>query len=72
MNNISMSQTTQYPESAQSDDEAIIIKNGKEIVSRSCAYFLTDSLIGVLKNDYDDKKIRIERFEVGRTNHYSH
>lgn len=34
MNNISMSQTTQYLESAQSDDEAFIIKNGKEIVSR--------------------------------------
>lgn len=66
MNNISMSQTTQYPESAQSDDEAIIIKNSKEIVSRSCAYFLTDSLIGVLKNDYDDTPVNYrKRFYKG-------
>ena len=43
----------------QAGDEIIIVKNGKEvarIVSRqSSVSFLTDSLTGVLKNDYDDK-----------------
>lgn len=56
-----------YLAAVQSGDEVIIIKNGKEvarIVSRdSSVSFLTDSLTGVLKNDYDDKKIRAERIE---------
>lgn len=47
---------------------SIIVKNGKEvarIVSRqSSVSFLTDSLTGVLKNDYDDKKLRAERIEA--------
>lgn len=57
----------QYLSAVQSGDEVIIIKNGKEvarIVSRqSSVSFLTDSLTGVLKNDYDDKKLRAERIE---------
>ena len=49
-------------------DEIIILKNGKE-VARLVSYgssvsFLTDSLTGVLKNDYDDKAIRAERIVV--------
>lgn len=56
-----------YLQSVQSGDEIIILKNGKE-VARLVSYnssisFLTDSLIGVLKNDYDDKKINMERIE---------
>lgn len=56
-----------YLAAVQAGDEIIIIKNGKEvarIVSRqSSVSFLTDSLTGVLKNDYDDKKLRAERIE---------
>lgn len=56
-----------YLAAVQSGDEVIIIKNGKEvarIVSRdSSVSFLTDSLTGVLKKDYDDKKLRAERIE---------
>ena len=58
----------QYLAAVQSGDEIIIVKNGKEvarIVSRSSTVsFLTDSLTGVLKNDYDDKKLRAERIEA--------
>lgn len=51
MNNISMSQTTQYPESAaQSDDEAIIIKNGKEIVSRKICRMTTFKKVYPINN----------------------
>lgn len=57
----------QYLAAVQSGDEVIIIKNGNEVarlVSRqSSVSFLTDSLTGVLKNDYDDKKLRAERIE---------
>lgn len=58
----------QYLAAVQSGDEIIIVKNGKEvarIVSRSSTVsFLTDSLTGVLKNNYDDKKLRAERIEA--------
>lgn len=56
-----------YLQSVQSGDEVIILKNGKEVarlVSReNTVSFLTDSLTGILKNDYDDKKITRERIE---------
>lgn len=56
-----------YLQSVQSGDEVIILKNGKEVarlVSReSTVSFLTDSLTGVLKNNYDDKKVNKERIE---------
>lgn len=56
-----------YLSAVQSGDEVIIIKNGKEVARivsrRSSVSFLTDSLTGVLKNDYDDKKLRAERIE---------
>lgn len=49
-------------------NEVIIIKNGKEVarlVSQGKAVsFLTDSLRGVLKNDYDEKTIRAERIKA--------
>ena len=56
-----------YLQSVQSGDEIIILKNGKEaarLVSYDSSFsFLTDSLTGILKNDYDDKKINMERIE---------
>ena len=56
-----------YLQTVQSGDEIIILKNGKEVARlishKSGISFLTDSLTGVLKNDYDDKTIRAERIE---------
>lgn len=56
-----------YLQSVQAGDEVIILKNGIEVArliskERSVS-FLTDSLVGVLKNDYDDKKERAARYE---------
>ena len=57
-----------YLQVVQTDDEIIILKNGKEVarlISReSSISFLTDSLTGILKHDYDDKAIRAERIET--------
>ncbi len=54
-----------YLQAVQSGDEIIILKNGIEVArliskERSVS-FLSDSLAGVLKNDYDDKAMREER-----------
>ncbi len=53
-----------YLKSVQSGDEIIILKNGKEVArlishDKSVSY-LTDSLRGILKGDYDDKAGRAE------------
>ena len=45
--------------------KSLFLKNGNEVArliskERSVS-FLTDSLVGVLKGDYDDKAIRAER-----------
>lgn len=57
----------QYLQAVQSGDEIIILKNGKEVarmVSNIAAIsFLSDSLVGVLKNDYDEKEIIQESIE---------
>lgn len=57
-----------FLQAVQQGDEIIILKNGKEVARlishRSSISFLTDSLTGVLKNDYDDKAIRSERIEA--------
>ncbi len=57
-----------YLQEVQSGDEIVILKNGKEVarlVSHdSSISFLTDSLTGVLKNDYDDKAMRHERINA--------
>ncbi|MDE7120937.1 MAG: type II toxin-antitoxin system prevent-host-death family antitoxin, partial [Oscillospiraceae bacterium] len=54
-------------QAVQSGDEILILKNGKEVARlishMSAISFLTDSLTGVLKNDYDEKAIRAERIE---------
>ncbi len=59
-----------YLQMAQNGEEIIILRNGLEmarLVSHDKAVsFLSDSLTGVLKNNYDDKKIneeRIKRYE---------
>ncbi len=56
-----------YLQAVQSGDEILILKNGKEIARlishESAVSFLTDSLKGVLKHDYDDKAIRAERIK---------
>lgn len=54
-----------YLQAAQMGDEIIIIKNGNEVArliskERSVS-FLTDSITGVLKKDYDEKAVRAER-----------
>ena len=56
-----------YLQMAQSGDEIIITKNEKEI-ARLVPYerdesFLTDSLLGVLKNDYDEKEAQTDRMQ---------
>ena len=54
-----------YLQYVQEGNEVIILRNGKEVarlISHDKAMsFLTDSLVGVLKNDYDDKAARAER-----------
>lgn len=54
-----------YLNIVQTGGEVIVMKNGKE-VARLISHdksvsFLTDSLLGVLKGDYDDKLVRSER-----------
>ncbi len=54
-----------YLQMAQTGEEIIILRNGKEmarlISHNKSVSFLTDSIVGVLKNDYDDKSARAER-----------
>ena len=54
-----------YLQMVQTGEEIIILRNGKEmarlISHDKSVSFLTDSLIGVLKNDYDYKSARTER-----------
>lgn len=56
-----------YLQAVQSGDEIIILKSGKEVarmVSNTAAIsFLSDSLVGVLKNDYNEKEMIQERIE---------
>lgn len=56
-----------YLQYVQDGDEVVILKNGKK-VARLISYdksvsFLTDSLIGVLSDDYDDGQIKAERMK---------
>lgn len=54
-----------YLQLVQSGEEICVLKNGKEvarIISREKSVsFLSDSLLGVLKNDYDENEMRAER-----------
>ncbi len=57
-----------YLQAVRQGEEVIILKNGKKVARlvshESSVSFLTDSLRGVLKNDYNDKAIRAERIEA--------
>ena len=54
-----------YLQAVQMGDEIIILKNGVEVarlISKNTAVsFLTDSLTGILSNDYNEKIVREER-----------
>lgn len=59
-----------YLQAVQMGNEIIILKNGNEVArlisKESCVSFLTDSLTGVLKENYDEdtiKKERVARYE---------
>lgn len=60
-----------YLKAVQMGDEIIVVKNGKEVgrfISHTASVsFLTDSLRGVLKNDYDDKDVNAERYEANES-----
>ncbi len=54
-----------YLQLVQTGEEIVILRNGVE-VARLISHdktvsFLSDSLVGALKNDYDDKKMKAER-----------
>ena len=59
-----------YLQAVQTGNEIVILKSGKEVARLishdSCVSFLTDSLTGVLKNDYDDKTKNILQEEANR------
>ncbi len=54
-----------YLQYVQSGQEVIILRNGKEVARlishEKSVSFLTDSLVGILKGDYDRDDIRAER-----------
>lgn len=54
-----------YLQMVQAGGEIIVMKNGKEVARlvshEKSVSFLTDSLLGVLKNDYNEKEARAER-----------
>lgn len=54
-----------YLQAVQLGNEIIILKNGTEVArlisKEKSVSFLTDSLTGVLKNNYDEKTMRNER-----------
>lgn len=56
-----------YLAMVQNGDEVIVLKNGKEVArlisDDKSISFLTDSLVGVLSRNYDDKEIRTERMQ---------
>lgn len=54
-----------YLQCVQNGDEVVILRNGKEVArlishEKSVSY-LTDSLVGVLKSNYDEKQLKAER-----------
>ena len=56
-----------YLSMVQRGDEVIVLKNGKEVArlisNERSVSFLTDSLVGVLSGNYDDKEVRTERMK---------
>lgn len=56
-----------YLQLVQAGEEVIVLRNGIEAIRMvshdKSVSFLTDSLVGVLKGDYDDKALRTERIK---------
>ena len=56
-----------YLKYVQGGNDVIIMKNGKEIArlisNDKGVSFLSDALVGVLKNDYDDEKIKEDKIK---------
>lgn len=56
-----------YLQIVQAGEEVIVLKNGKEVARlishNKSVSFLTDSLTGVLKGNYDDKAMRLEQMK---------
>ena len=56
-----------YLQSVQDGEEILILQNGKEVArlisKEATVSFLTDTLTGVLKHDYDEKEVYAERIE---------
>lgn len=56
-----------YLQLVQAGEEVIVLRNGIEAIRMvshdKSVSFLTDSLVGVLKGDYDDKVLRAERIK---------
>lgn len=54
-----------YLQLVQGGEEICVLKNGKEVArlisKEKSVSFLSDSLLGVLKNDYDEHAMRAER-----------
>lgn len=54
-----------YLQYVQDGEEVVILRNGKEVArlishEKSVSY-LTDSLVGILKGNYDEKQLKAER-----------
>lgn len=56
-----------YLQYVQTGEDVIIIKNGKEVARlishEKSITFLTDSLVGVIKGNYDYKEIKAEKLK---------
>lgn len=56
-----------FLQAAIDGNEVVILKNGKEVARlvshQSTVSYLTDSLVGVLSDDYDEKQLRAERYK---------
>ncbi len=54
-----------FLEFVQNGNDIVITRNGKPVArlisNERSVSFLSDSLVGVLQNDYDDKEIKNER-----------
>ena len=57
-----------YLSIVQSGQDVLILKNGKEVArmisKEKSAQFLSDTLLGVLENNYDETKEKEERLEL--------
>lgn len=57
-----------YLQIVQNGGEVVILKNGRAVArlvsDKSSASFLTDSLTGILKQDYDEEQITRERISA--------